>query len=67
MSTYKILFGRIAENSSHCYTLVNVYRDILARTSASSQETEFITPKVGKPNGLSIVLDQVIHFNVYPL
>jgi hypothetical protein len=42
-----------------------LYRDILVGTSSSSEELKAIIPKVGKQNGLRIILDQVIFLSVF--
>ena len=38
----------------------SIVRDILVGTNTTGEELEAIIPKVGKQNGLRIILDQVI-------
>jgi hypothetical protein len=37
-----------------------LFRDILVGTNTTEEELEAIIPKVGKQNGLRIIIDQVI-------
>lgn len=44
---------------SHVFSNLN-FRDILVGTNTTNDDIEIISPKVGKQNGLRVVLDQVI-------
>ena len=39
------------------------FRDIVVGSNTSFEEMEFIEPRVGKQNGLTVVLDQVFNKN----